>query len=122
MRGKRLLIVEDDLSLHRMLTWEFEDLGYSVCAKTSCAEAIAAVKTQQFDMALLDYNLPDGVGLDLLQPIRRQNPGLPVILCSDMVSENIFGQTLPFENVSFVTKPVTAETLHELFLLLNLDE
>lgn len=120
--GKRLLIVEDDLPLRRMLTWEFEDLGYRVYASACCAEAIAAVKTRTFDLALLDYNLPDGTGLDLLTLIRRQNPELPVILCSGMVSESNLRQARLFEKVSFVSKPITADNLHERFLLLDRDE
>ena len=120
--AKRLLIVEDDLPLRRMLTWEFEDLGYRVCASACCSEAIAAVKSRTFDLALLDYNLPDGIGLDLLTLLRQQNPKLPVILCSGMVSESNLKQTLLFEKVSFASKPITAENLHERFLLLGCDE
>lgn len=115
MTGKRLLIVEDDRSLRHILTWEFQDMGYLVSASDCCTEALGLVQTLKFDFALLDYNLPDGVGLDLLAMIRRKNPKIPVILCSGRVSESNLKETLLSANVSFASKPVTAGSLNKQF-------
>ena len=46
------------------------------------AGARAALREQHVDLLLTDINLPDGSGLDLAREALRQNPGLPVIVCS----------------------------------------
>lgn len=119
MTGKKLLIVEDDLALRHILTWDFEELGYQVHASGCYAEASDALKTDSFDLALLDYNLPDGVGLDLVASIRKKNPKLPVILYSGMICENNLKHNRLFQKVSFIPKPVTAGSLHKRFMSLN---
>ncbi|MEJ1296249.1 MAG: response regulator [Candidatus Sedimenticola sp. (ex Thyasira tokunagai)] len=108
----RLLIVEDNSSLRQMLSWDFEERGYLVTAVSSCIEAEAALKERLFDLALLDYDLPDGSGTELLARLQQQLPGLPVILCSGRVTESEVGLGGAF---AFVIKPIDRTTLHRLF-------
>ena len=76
--ARKLLITEDDKSLLCMMCWEFEELGYQVTTATSCGEAFDAISESRFDLALLDYNLPDGVGTELMKELHRVQLGLPV--------------------------------------------
>src|SRR6187397_767251 len=52
-----------------------------VCAADG-AGAREAMRDQKVDLLMTDINLPDGSGLDLAREALRQNPGLPVIVCS----------------------------------------
>lgn len=63
----RLLIVEDDAVLRKLLTRLFLREGFEVATASSCAEAIAEITGQRFEAVLLDLQLPDGDGLDMLE-------------------------------------------------------
>jgi len=68
--------------LRQMLVWEFEELGYRVSAATRCNEALTLTEAHHFDLALLDYNLPDGIGTELMEKLYLRYPKLPIILYS----------------------------------------
>ncbi len=67
MQGRRLLIVEDDLTLRKRLLALLMQSEAEVRAVGSLAEARAEAAAADHDMVLLDVNLPDGNGLDLLR-------------------------------------------------------
>lgn len=112
----RLLIVEDDIALQKMLTWEFEDLGYTVVGVISCQQAREAVAANDFDLALIDYHLPDGTGVDLLKDLRAQRPTMPVIMSSGLTcAETAYRAVTDHGAFEFVAKPVGAQQLHRIF-------
>ncbi len=77
-RGKRVLIVEDDLSTTNALRQLLNASGYSVVVVSTVAAAMACVD-DTFDSVVLDLMLPDGDGADVLQWIR--NKGLRARVC-----------------------------------------
>ncbi|MCW8907033.1 MAG: response regulator [Sedimenticola sp.] len=109
--GKHLLIVEDNRSLRQMLTWEFEELGYRVTPTDCCTKALATARREQVDMALLDYNLPDGCGAELVEKLRALQPEMRIVLSSGRTSE----RDIECCSCHFEAKPVTAQKLHRLF-------
>jgi DNA-binding NtrC family response regulator len=110
-----LLIVEDDPHLRQMLTWDLEDLGYRVRAAADCRDALALAAGQDFDLALLDYHLPDGDGIDLLERLRALQPRMRVLLCSGAPPSDTVTLAIRKGAYAFVTKPVRAEGLHRSF-------
>ncbi|MCW8944866.1 MAG: response regulator [Sedimenticola sp.] len=108
---RHLLIVEDNHSLRQMLTWEFEDLGYQVTSVDCCSAALAAANHAPIDLALLDYNLPDGCGTELIAQLRGLYPDLQIVICSGRTN----GQSIDQKQCRFEPKPVTAKKLHSLF-------
>jgi len=68
MTGLSLLIVEDDLLLRRQIAAYLERLGGDVTSVGTLQEARNLVSELNFDFVLLDVNLPDGSGLELLKP------------------------------------------------------
>lgn len=78
-----VLIVEDDPLFQRRLRAVLLQLGYTadalVCA-ASLTEARACLDAQPVGLALLDLQLPDGYGCDLIAPLRAQNPGLAILV------------------------------------------
>lgn len=110
-----LLITEDDKALRQMLCWEFEEMGYRVLTTSSCKAAISAASEHKIDLALVDYNLPDGVGTDLLRTLRLRLPDLPVVLYSGRASGSKAEVAGKYVATCFVTKPVAATVLHDIF-------
>lgn len=111
LNPNKLLIVEDNVSLQQMLTWEFEEMGYLVTAAGCCNSARQAAIAEQFDLALVDCNLPDGCGSELMKELHKKQPALPVILCSGRMTEDALQQGA----YCFTPKPVTAKSLHRIF-------
>lgn len=110
-RAQHLLIVEDNRSLRQMLTWEFEELGYRVTATDCCTAAVAAARSEKVDLGLLDHNLPDGCGMDLVKQLQTINPAMQIILSSGYLSSEECDREL----CHFEPKPVSARKLHRLF-------
>ena len=84
----RLLLVDDDPPLLQLLTQLFIDAGYETEGVGTVKDGVAAVGRQAFDVALIDLNLPDGTGLDLLTQLRTLRPELSVILLTAASSES----------------------------------
>ena len=67
---RKVLIVEDDTLLNRTLGYNLASDGYEITAAYNHKDAVSHLKKNEFDVALLDINLPDGSGLDLCEEIR----------------------------------------------------
>ena len=76
----KLLIVDDDLSILRVLKMRLESEGYQVevASEIEAAKYLAAIN--EYELAILDLKLPDGNGIDLMKSIHEVDPGLPVII------------------------------------------
>ena len=76
-----VLVVDDHRIFAELLTFALTDgtPPHSVRVASSRAEAMAALEGARVDVAILDVRLPDGSGLDLIQPIRRHHHSARVI-------------------------------------------
>jgi len=110
--GTRLLIIEDDSSLNQLLTLHFEDRGFIVSGAGSCRQATEIISTQQgFDLALLDQQLPDGMGIDFLETCLAQIPD--VIMMTGQHDLELAIQAIKKGAGDFVHKPVKAQDLDQ---------
>lgn len=81
-RSATVLIVDDEVSMHGLLTLRFEAQGYHVESATSVDDAIVLLKTRTIDAIVLDVKMPGRSGLDLLRFVRRHEKlrDLPVLI------------------------------------------
>ena len=102
---RKILIVEDDILLNRTLGYNLASDGYEVTAAYNYKEAVSHLKAIEFDIALLDINLPDGSGLDLCEEIRGrgQHTYIIFITATDKESDMLKGFELGADD--YVTKP-----------------
>jgi CheY-like chemotaxis protein len=82
--GRRVLVVEDNLSVGQFSTQILQDLGYKTTWATNADEALKLLEEapQDFDFVFSDVVMPGRSGVELGQEIRRRYPGLPVVLTS----------------------------------------
>jgi len=73
MERLRVLFVDDDDTLRRVLGRELEELGFDVRACARAEEALAAAREEPPDVALLDLRLPGGDVLKLGQAVHRED-------------------------------------------------
>ena len=78
--GARLLVVDDDPDMLRLLTMRLSAAGYRVNAVTSAEAAMTQLHIERPQLVLSDVRLPGRDGLALFDDIRAQHPSLPVIL------------------------------------------
>lgn len=106
----KILIVEDDLTFSRILTAFLEKNGFDVKVKHSVTDGIDALTKSTFDLALFDYRLPDGNGLDLLQKV-RQEYRMPVVMMTSFNDVRTAVKAIQWGAADYVLKPVFPEEL-----------
>jgi DNA-binding response OmpR family regulator len=79
---KKILLVDDEDSIHLLYREELEEEGYEVHSALSGEEALAQLKIIAPDLVILDINMPGINGIDVLRQIKEMNASLPVILSS----------------------------------------
>jgi DNA-binding response OmpR family regulator len=79
---KKILLVDDEDSIHLLYREELEEEGYEVHSALSGEEALDKLKIISPDLIILDINMPGMNGIDALRQIKESNPDLPVILSS----------------------------------------
>lgn len=77
--SQRVLIVEDNTDMREVLTRFLENNGYRVQAYDSTEDGIDAVDENDFDIGLIDINLPGKSGFSLIEYIREQDKLMPLI-------------------------------------------
>ncbi|MGD2118145.1 MAG: sigma-54 dependent transcriptional regulator [Chromatiales bacterium] len=102
----KILIVEDDVHLGQMLTLHFEDEGFKVQQVPSCEKARDALQHSEYDLVLLDQQLPDGTGIELLPQILQQDSRLPVIMMTGHHDLELAIQAIKQGAADFIHKPV----------------
>ena len=101
----RLLVVEDDRLLNNTLCYNLSAAGYTVDAAMSKSAAVNFCEAQDYDLIVLDVNLPDGNGFDFCAEIKERRPDTAVIFltANDMESDQLRGFELGADD--YVTKP-----------------
>jgi CheY-like chemotaxis protein len=105
---ERILLVDDEVPIARMLREMLERLGYRVTSRTSSVEALEAFRArpETYDLLLTDQAMPHMTGVRLAEEILRIRPDIPVVLCtgfSEMVTRES-ARTLGIRE--YVMKPV----------------
>ena len=78
----RLLIVEDEKELCDTIAKSLYDAGYEVDTSYNGSEALEYVLTEEYDLIVLDLNLPGIDGMDILRELRRENEETKVLILS----------------------------------------
>ena len=89
----RILLIEDDYVLGGAVREHVASLGHGVDWMTRLDDAREALHTVAYELVLMDLNLPDGRGLDLLRELRRRGSAVPVIILTaqDQIAARIEG-------------------------------
>jgi len=110
MAQHTILIVEDDMLLAAVIADCFIMSGYKVLLATTGAAFKAALREHRISLILLDLNLPDADGIELLKDL-RQSSQLLLMVVSGSQEERDRILALTFGADDFLTKPVSAREL-----------
>jgi len=101
----RLLLVEDDASLGKVLVRGLAEEGHAVDHVTTVAGATEAASVNAYDLVVLDLGLPDGDGSELCRRLRSAGDGVPVLMLTarDDLSDKVAGLDAGADD--YLTKP-----------------
>ncbi len=100
-----ILVIDDETEIRESLAELLALEGYNTTTAKTGEEGMKSIENGLFDLVLLDINLPDRNGLDLLQQIKRESPDLGVIMITAYASTQMAFQASKQGADSYVTKP-----------------
>lgn len=106
----KILIVEDDAHIRRLLRATMQRAGHDVAEATDARQALALVDIEKPDVVLLDLGLPDRDGLELIGPVRQRSAAtLIVVSARDDSAEKVAALDLGADD--YLVKPFDTEEL-----------
>lgn len=111
MNKGKILVVEDEKKIARVLSLELQYEGYEVTVKETGIDGLQALEEESFDLVLLDVMLPELSGLEVLRRVRKTNTATPIMLITarDSVPDKVSGLDLGAND--YITKPFDIEEL-----------
>lgn len=108
--SQQILIVDDDHYLLRLFSKAFQNAGFDVISASEVTEARALLAQYQPDLLVLDFGLPDGTGLDILQFV---NPEKQPDVRSILITGNYLVRDMPESTLVdlLLLKPVSPREL-----------
>ena len=108
---ERIFLLEDDEALGRGITMALEGPERAVFRAGTLAEAEEILARERFSLLILDVNLPDGSGLELLKQLRQRGDSVPVVLltANDLELDIVAGLELGADD--YITKPFSLAVL-----------
>ena len=107
----RVLVVEDDPAIARLLEVELSEAGYGVELAATGAAGLAAIERDEPAIVLLDVRLPDVDGLSVCRHARRSGHGMPILMLTalDRVGDRVLGLDAGADD--YLAKPFAIEEL-----------
>ena len=107
---QKILLMEDDAALGQGICLTLKDSSVQIRLCQTLAQGRNALDAGSFDLLILDINLPDGSGLDLLREVRRTS-AVPIILltANDLETDIVYGLESGADD--YITKPFSLAVL-----------
>jgi len=111
MPAKRIMLIDNEEGLCRMMEAVLTDCGYKVKAFTRSFEAVEQFAPDRFDLVVSDIKMPGLDGLEVLQRIKAKAPDIPVIMITAYATVEMSIQALRKGAHDMLTKPFEPEEL-----------
>ena len=108
---KKLLLVDDEEGIRKVLGISLMDMGYAVLTAENGLEALAIFRAENPSIVLTDIKMPGLDGIQLLQAIKSENPETEVIMITGHGDMDLAIKSLKLEATDFVTKPINDDIL-----------
>lgn len=113
MSSKKILLVDDDKILLKMLTRSLTNAGYTVAQVANGKDAISISKDWRPDLIILDIMMPGMDGMEAARLINSHSAtqGIPIIFLSSLVSKKEERDSSPKWGSSYMAKPYSQEEM-----------
>lgn len=110
----RCLVVDDETDIRELVVLTLERMGIQAESASNVTDAKHMLHSFSYDLCLTDMRLPDGLGLELVQHINAQFPGLPVAVITAYGSAENAVSALKAGAFDYITKPISLKQLRPL--------
>jgi len=107
----RVLLVDDEVDYVNVLANRLTRRGLDVTRAVSGAEAVQAVRRQDFDVAILDLKMEDMDGIEVLRIVKQMDPSLEVIMLTGHGSQTAANDGIRYGAFDYLIKPCDMEDL-----------
>lgn len=105
----RILVVDDEESIRRLLEKELSSMRRSVRTADSARQAFECLEQHQFEVILLDIRLPDGDGIELLERFKQTVPDVEVVLITGFGNVDNAVEAMKLGAYDYITKPFSLD-------------
>ncbi|MGD9049202.1 MAG: response regulator [Anaerolineae bacterium] len=109
MYESKILIIDDSTELRSLLESILPYSGYRAVSATSGQDGLALAEQMRPDLILLDLELPDTTGLEVLEALEKQDLSIPTIMMTGYGSEGVASDALRLGALGYLVKPFTTE-------------
>jgi len=106
-----IVIVDDDPQVLKFLSTTLEENGYAVTTTTAGKEALAVTQQNPPDLLILDLNMPEPDGFDLLKMVHSQLPYLRILVISGYLKGRVLESFRFIGAIATLEKPITPDAL-----------
>lgn len=110
----RMLIVDDEPNMRKVLADVFADEGMSVDVTADGLTAVSLINQNSYDVAIVDLKLPDISGIDVIKEIRRRNLSTIILMITAYSTVDTAIEAMKLGAYDYVTKPFKVERLKEI--------
>jgi DNA-binding response OmpR family regulator len=110
----RMLVVDDETNVTEIVEEYFTSLGYEVDVAYDGAAALVQAAAVRPDVVLLDINMPEISGDQVLDRLRALDPTVPIVMLTGNADENLARSFLHRGALDYVAKPFQLDTLERI--------
>lgn len=107
----RILIIDDEPHMRRILTLILTEAGHTVTEAEGVNTALETLASNQFDLVISDKKMPDGDGFDVLRYCKENEPSLPVVILTALATVELAVEAMQAGAFDFISKPFVPEVV-----------
>ena len=107
----KILVIDDDTSLRRVLEYNLQEAGYEVRTAASGEEGVYLFEQQQPDLVITDMKMPGMDGLTLLKAVKERSPETLVVIITAFGTIDLAVEAMKAGAYDYITKPFNREAL-----------
>lgn len=111
MDGKRILVVDDETKMRRILEMALKGMGHQVEQAGDGVEALAAIDNAPFDLVMSDLRMPRMDGIELLRELRQRGEEVPVIVLTAYGTIETAVEAMKCGALDYIIRPFEMETM-----------
>jgi DNA-binding NtrC family response regulator len=109
--GRDVLVVEDDPRVRKMLEGAMREMNFAATFALTAEAALKLTADREFDILILDLNLPGMSGIEFLEKVRQRQSDIQAIILTGFGDLEVAKKAIHLDVVEFLTKPCTLGTL-----------
>jgi two-component system response regulator HydG len=107
----RILLIEDDPTFAKIVTTFLTKKGYQISSASNLQTGEQLLRSEKFDLLLLDYRLPDGIGLELIAKMGTHFPVLPIVIITSFDDVRTAVKSIQSGAFEYIIKPINPDEL-----------